>query len=181
MCPLSIASDPKEAAAAAAIEAHHAQLAGELAVRVSLLLDTATRGPGVVLASRAGLLAFCERGLLPFAATEEAIFYPAAQATPQGRLLVYGMLAEHRRIRAHVEALARNHSAAQVSAKARALHALLVKHLETENRRLLPLLANAPGSSLADLLDDMHEVLGYAALAEQVAAAETGTGGLTRH
>ncbi|MFE9094275.1 DUF2249 domain-containing protein [Streptomyces sp. NPDC007264] len=159
MSSLTLASDPEDAAAAEAVEAHHAQLAGELAGRVTMLLE-AERDPDAAERTRAGLVTFCERELLPHAAAEESAMYPAAHGTVEGRLLVDGMIAEHRRIGALVEALRTAPSTARAAAEARALQVLFEEHLEKENSLILPLLAAAPDISLAELLAGMHELLG---------------------
>ncbi|MGJ3560861.1 hypothetical protein ACR6C2_30305 [Streptomyces sp. INA 01156] len=76
MSTLTIASDPEEAAAVEAVEAHHAQLVGELGGRVTMLLDALDRDPASAEDIRAGLVAFCDRQLLPHAEAEESALYP---------------------------------------------------------------------------------------------------------
>lgn len=160
MSTLTLASDPKDAAAVEAVEAHHAQLAGELAGRVAMLIAAADRDPAEADEVRAGLVAFCDRDLLPHATAEESTLYPAARALPEARLLVDGMLAEHRRLTALVDALREAGSAVRTAADARALQVLFEEHLDKENDLILPLLAGAPDISLSDLLGGMHELLG---------------------
>ncbi|MFP8959706.1 MULTISPECIES: DUF2249 domain-containing protein [Streptomyces] len=160
MSTLTLASDPRDAAAVEAVEAHHAQLAGQLAGRVAMLLDAADRDPAAADRARAGLVAFCDRELLPHAAAEESALYPAAHRTAEARLLVDGMLAEHRRIGALVEALRAPLTPARAAADARALQVLFEEHLDKENDLVLPLIAAAPDVSLAGLLAGMHELLG---------------------
>lgn len=160
MSTLTIASDPEEAAAVEAVEAHHTHLAGELAGRVAMLLDGADRHSGAAEELRTGLVAFCDRELLPHAAAEESALYPAAHRAPEARLLVDGMLAEHRRITALVDALRSAPSVARAAAEARALQVLFEEHLLKENTLVLPLLAAAPDVSLSDLLAGMHDLLG---------------------
>ena len=69
MSSVSLASAPEDATALEAAEAHHARLAGELAGRVSMLLTAADRDPGAAARIHAGLVTFCERSLLPHAAS----------------------------------------------------------------------------------------------------------------
>ncbi|MDB1086773.1 DUF2249 domain-containing protein [Streptomyces sp. ACA25] len=159
--PLVIASDPEDAAAVEAVEAHHTHLAGELAGRVSLLLDAAGNSPGAAAEVRAGLVAFCDRELLPHAAAEESALYPAAHRDPAARLLVDGMLAEHRRIGALVDALRAAPSETRGAGEARALQVLFEEHLLKENTLVLPLLAGSPEVSLSGLLAGMHDLLGH--------------------
>ncbi|MGY1454079.1 DUF2249 domain-containing protein [Streptomyces sp. SS8] len=160
MSTLTLASDPRDAAAVEAVEAHHAQLAGQLAGRVAMLLDAADRDPAATGRARAGLVAFCDRELLPHAAAEESALYPAAHRTDEARLLVDGMLAEHRRIGALVDALRAPLTPARAAADARALQVLFEEHLDKENALVLPLIAAAPDVSLAEMLAGMHELLG---------------------
>ncbi|HEY9438248.1 MAG TPA: DUF2249 domain-containing protein [Streptomyces sp.] len=160
MSSLTLASTPEDAAAVEAVEAHHTQLAGELAGRVTLLLDAADRNPGTADGIRAGLVTFCDDELLPHAAAEEKALYPAAHGTTEARLLVDGMLAEHRRLVSLVEALRSAPSSVRAAAEARALQVLFEEHLEKENTLVLPLLAAATNVSLAELLAGMHELLG---------------------
>ncbi|MGW5970926.1 DUF2249 domain-containing protein [Streptomyces sp. NPDC055186] len=160
MSTLTIASDPEEAAAVEAVEAHHAQLAGELGGRVTMLLDALDRDPASAEDIRAGLVAFCDRHLLPHAEAEESALYPAAHRTAEARLLIEGMLAEHRRITELVEALRSAPSPARAAGDARALQVLFEEHLDKENDLVLPLIAASSGVSLAGLLDGMHDILG---------------------
>jgi uncharacterized protein (DUF2249 family) len=161
MSTLTIASDPEDAAAVEAVEAHHTQLAGELAGRVALLIAAADRDPAAAEEVRSGLVAFCDQDLLPHAAAEEGTFYSVARDLPAARLLIDAMLAEHLRIGALVDALRNAGSAVQAAADGRALQVLFEEHLEKENTLVLPLLAGAPEISLAKLLSGMHELLGH--------------------
>ncbi|MEU1302684.1 DUF2249 domain-containing protein [Streptomyces shenzhenensis] len=161
MSTLTIASDPQDAAAAEAVEAHHTQLAGELAGRVAMLIAAADADPTAADGVRAGLVDFCDRDLLPHAAAEEETLYPVAHDLPTARLLIDGMLAEHRRLTALVDALRTTGSAVRAATDSRALQVLFEEHLEKENTLVLPLLAGAPDISLAGLLAGMHDLLGH--------------------
>lgn len=160
MGTLTIASDPRDAAAVEAVEAHHTQLAGELAGLVTTLVAAAERDPATAGGIRAELVGFCDRDLLPHAAAEEETLYPVARDLPSARLLIDGMLAEHRRLLALVDGLREAGSAVRAAADGQALHVLFEEHLEKENTLILPLLAGAPDISLADLLAGMHDLLG---------------------
>ncbi|MFC8422676.1 DUF2249 domain-containing protein [Streptomyces sp. NPDC057236] len=173
MSTLTLASDPKDAAAVEAVEAHHAQLAGELAGRVAMLVAAADRDPAAADEVRAGLVAFCDQDLLPHAVAEEGTLYTAARDLPEARLLVDGMLAEHRRLTALVDALREGGSAVRAATDGRALQVLFEEHLAKENDLVLPLLAGAPDISLADLLGGMRELLGGG---EEAAEGSTGGG-----
>ncbi|GAA3494676.1 hypothetical protein GCM10019016_017760 [Streptomyces prasinosporus] len=159
MSVLTLASDPGDATALETAEAHHARLAGELAGRVTMLLTAVDRDSIAAERIHAGLVAFCDRSLLPHAAAEEAALYPAAHGMPEARLLVEGLIGEHRCLTALVDALRAAPDAAEAAADARALHVLFEEHLAKENGLVLPLLAMTPEVCLADLLADMHHDL----------------------
>ncbi|MEU6548816.1 DUF2249 domain-containing protein [Streptomyces sp. NPDC046915] len=159
MSELTLASDPEDATALQAAEAHHARLAGELAGRVKMLLTAVDRDPSAVENIHAGLVAFCDRSLLPHAAAEEAVLYPAAHGMPEARLLIESLIGEHRCLTALVEALRDAAGPAGAAADARAVQVLFQEHVAKENGLVLPLLAMTPEVSLAALLADMHHRL----------------------
>ncbi|MDW8804486.1 DUF2249 domain-containing protein [Streptomyces scabiei] len=159
MSVLTLASAPEDAAALEAAEAHHARLAGELAGRVKKLLTAVERDPSAAERIHAGLVAFCDRALLPHAAAEEAALYPAAHGMPEARLLIESLIGEHRRLTALVDALRTAPGPAGAAADARALQVLFEEHVVKENGLALPLLAMTPEVSLAALLTDMHHRL----------------------
>lgn len=161
MTDVLFASTEADATAAAAIEQHHAELAGTLAARVEAVLTAATQGDGgATLTARQALVTWAREELLPHAAAEEQALYPAAHGLDRGRLLVDGMLAEHRALLGLVDELAQAGDTVHAAAAARALQALFTTHLEKENELILPLLTQTAGVSLADLLAGMHEQLG---------------------
>ena len=158
---LVIASSAADATATAAVEKHHAQLAGALAVVVERLVTAAaTRHEDTAVVARDNLVAWCRRELVPHALAEEEAMYPAARAMAEGRLLVDGMLAEHRVITGLVEEIAAAKDPVRAAAAARALAVAFEGHLAKENELVLPLLAAAPEVSVAELLGGMHELLG---------------------
>ncbi len=172
-----LASSEADATAAAAVEQHHAQMAGTLAVRVEALVAAASRGDEVSAgAARADLVAWCERELVPHALAEEKALYPAAHAKREGRLLVDGMLAEHEVITGLVRDLGGPTDMVRAAATARALQVVFDSHLAKENELVLPLLTAAPDVSVADLLGGMHELLGEGEHPDAQAAGSEGHG-----
>lgn len=159
MSMLTLASAPEDAAALEGAEAHHARLAGELAGRVTMLLTAVDRDPVAAERIHAGLVAFCDRSLLPHAAVEEAALYPAAHRMPEARLLIESLVGEHRCLTGLVDALRSAPGPAGAAADARALQVLFEEHVAKENGLVLPLLAMTPDVSLASLLADMHHRL----------------------
>jgi uncharacterized protein (DUF2249 family) len=156
-----IGSSAADVAAAAAVEQHHAQLAGSLAVRVEGVVTAAGGGnSAVALQARDDLVTWCGEELVPHALAEEKAMYPHAQARTEGRLLVEGMLGEHDLIRSLVVELADAADPVRAAAAARALQAVFDTHLAKENELILPLLVAAPDVSLAGILGGMHELLG---------------------
>src|SRR5690348_3058804 len=77
-----------------AIRAHHSQLAGELHGYTAAVLSAAREGE--VDAARNTLHEWYRSQLLPHVAAEERALYSAALELDTTRLLVRGMLAEHR-------------------------------------------------------------------------------------
>ena len=157
---LVIASTPADAAAVEAIEAHHAQLAGGLAHRVRALTDAAKRGGVPADEARADLVGWAAAEVLPHAAAEEQVLYPAGQKRTELRALVDAMLADHRVLEALVAELRTATEPVVAAGAGRALQVLFDAHLVKENEQLLPALAAAPEVSLDELLGGMHELLG---------------------
>jgi uncharacterized protein (DUF2249 family)/iron-sulfur cluster repair protein YtfE (RIC family) len=158
-------SHPDHAAdqrAAAAVVAHHAQLAEALAGQTRRLLDAVEHGDQTATeVARRDLLGWLRDDLVPHALAEERTLYPAAAALPGGALLVDGMLDEHRAITALVDELDGTADApVRAAAAGRALTAVFATHLAKENTLVLPLLVVAGEVSLAGLLDGMHALLG---------------------
>jgi uncharacterized protein (DUF2249 family) len=158
---LVIASNEADARAAEAVEQHHAQMAGRLAVLVEALLSaTVGRDADAAANARTDLVAWCERELVPHALAEEKAMYPAARAKVEGRLLVDGMLAEHEVITRLVQQLAGTPEPVRAAAAAKALQVVFDSHLTKENEQVLPLLVGASDVSVTELLGGMHELLG---------------------
>lgn len=164
MSDLVIASSEADARAAEAVEEHHAQMAGALALKVEALSAAArARRQSDADEVRDDLVAWCRSELVPHALAEETTMYAAAGRTVEARLLVEAMLAEHRFIIGIVEELAAATDMVSAAALARALRALFEVHLAKENEQILPLLVASPTVSVAELLGGMHELLGGAA------------------
>jgi uncharacterized protein (DUF2249 family) len=156
-----IASSESDAAAATAVEEHHALLSGALALRVEAVLAAASLGDAAGGGVAKGeLVRWCETELVPHALAEEKALYPAAQGKAEGRLLVDGMLDEHGIITGLVNEVSRTEDLVRAAASAKALQVLFGSHLAKENELVLPLLVSAADVSVADLLSGMHEVLG---------------------
>jgi uncharacterized protein (DUF2249 family) len=155
-----IASNGAEAAAVAAVEQHHAQLSGALSLRVEALLGAVAGGDPAAVRERRELVDWCNRELVPHALAEEKALYPAAHTKVEARLLVDGMLDEHRVITGLVGEIAAAPDLARAAAAGHALRVMFGAHLTKENELVLPLLAAAPDVALAELLAGMHELLG---------------------
>lgn len=161
MNTLTIASDEADARAAAAVEQHHAEMAGRLQVLAEKLLTTVEAGDtSAAVTAREALVGWLRGDLMPHALAEEKAMYPAAHATERGRLLVDGMLAEHVTIGALVDEIDQAPSPLRAAVAARALREMFESHLAKENDLVLPLLTADPSVSVAELLGGMHELLG---------------------
>jgi uncharacterized protein (DUF2249 family)/iron-sulfur cluster repair protein YtfE (RIC family) len=156
-----LATSEADAAAAEAVEQHHAELAGALGARVDSLVTAAARpAADGADAARTALVEWLRRELVPHAEAEEKAMYPAAHDTIEGRLLVTSMIDEHRTITGLVDRITRATDAVRAAAAATALEVMFASHLAKENELILPLLAGDPDVSLAALLNGMHELLG---------------------
>ena len=158
-----IASSEADARAAEAVEEHHAQMAGALALKVESLSAAArARRQDNADEVTADLVTWCRGELVPHALAEEDTLYRVAAEQVEARLLVEAMLAEHRAIVGLVDDLARAADPVAAAELARALRILFETHLAKENEQILPLLVAAPDVALAALLGGLHELLGAA-------------------
>jgi uncharacterized protein (DUF2249 family)/iron-sulfur cluster repair protein YtfE (RIC family) len=174
---LVIASTEADAAAAAAVEQHHAQLSGALVLHVDALVGALSRMDGdAAVAAREELVSWCRLELVPHAAAEEKALYPAARARSEARLLVDAMLAEHGVLTRLVDEVAGAEDVMRAGVAAGALLEVFQSHLMKENELLLPLLAGAPDVSVTDLVQGMHELLDAGA-AHEHRAEQSGCGG----
>ena len=177
MPELVIASDQADARAAEAVLQHHAAMAGVLQVRTEELVAAASRGDHAAAERAQGELSrWCATELVPHARAEEDTLYPVAGRTVEGRLLVEGMLGEHAVIVGLVEELTAATDPVRAASAARALLAVFEAHVAKENDQILPLLVGLPGTSVAELLEGMHALLGEGPAESQPAA---GCGGHT--
>lgn len=166
MNELVIASDEADARAATAVEQHHAQLSGALALKVGGVIAAAVRetddGPsgGWVDVATTDLVQWCRTELIPHAVAEETTLYAAARERLEGRLLVESMVREHTVLIGLVDEIEGATSSVAKAAGARALQVLFDTHLDKENTLILPLLVGAHDVSVARLLEGMHELIG---------------------
>jgi uncharacterized protein (DUF2249 family) len=155
-----LASGAADAAAVDALREHHAGLAGRLGAHVDALLAAATAPGGAGFRqARTAALRFCTGELLPVAAVEEQLLYPAAAVSDRLRLLVDALLAEHRVLAALVEEIVVADEPARAAAAGYALLVLVEKHLATEDELLVPGLAADPATRLSALVAELHDVL----------------------
>jgi uncharacterized protein (DUF2249 family) len=159
MNDLKIASTEADARAAEAVEAHHAQMSGALALKVQAVAASVRSG-GDASAARDDLVAWARHELVPHALAEEKTLYAEAGRRPEARLLVEAMLAEHGVIVGLVDELAVAADPVAAALAGRALQAVFEVHLAKENEQVLPVLVAAADVSVADLLGGMHELLG---------------------
>ena len=156
-----VATSAEDAAAVQAVRQHHAELADALAVRVEALLATAAAGGEPFEDARRRALDFLAGELAPHAQAEEVALYPAAAASAAARLLIDGMLAEHKVILSLVDQLTTADDPVRAAATGYALQVLFEAHLTKENDLVLPVVAADPAVSLAEILAGMHELLGH--------------------
>jgi hypothetical protein len=149
---------PTPLEAAAAIRAHHEELADGLAGQVERLVADARAGRPTE-AARNRVVAYLDTEIVPHAAAEERTLYPAADAGPVA-LLVDAMRAEHRDLMGRVTQLRSAPDPIAAVAGASAIAALFASHLAMYNDRLIPALLAMPDVSLGDLLAGMHELVG---------------------
>ena len=154
-----------------AIRAHHQQLADELAA-LTAAVHAAARA-GHCGPQRDRLHNWYRTELLPHAVAEERALYSPAGELDATRLLICGMLAEHRSLVALIAELALAREPFEVATVAASAEAVFRVHLSKENDLLLPALDQA-GVQLAPLLEGMHELLGHGG--EQAANADQGCG-----
>lgn len=150
--------------AAEAVVRHHAQLSESLAAHTGRVLDAAEQADLPRLRrARDELLGWLRADLLPHARAEEDTLYRAAAVQPGGRLLVEGMLDEHRAITTLIQRISDATTPVRMAAAAYAVEVLFRSHLGKENDLVLPLLVRAEDVSVATLLAGMHELIGEAA------------------
>ena len=140
-----------------AIARHHADLANELRTLTAAVVDGARSGDYDLALS--DLTTWFSTELLPHAHAEEVALYSAGSRLEDTRLLVDGMLAEHRALKSLVTDLTYAGDPFTVTATTAAVQALFTVHLAKENDLLLPAL-DAAAVDLAAALAGMREILG---------------------
>jgi uncharacterized protein (DUF2249 family) len=146
------------AAVISAIRAHHAQLASQLRALTADVLTSARAGHDAAPARRA-LEDWYRTELVPHAVAEEHALYSEGAELDRTRLLIDGMIAEHRSLVGLIGELGLARSAFDASTVAASALALFEVHLSKENDLLLPALDQS-GIDLPAALDGMHEILG---------------------
>lgn len=154
-----VAPGPSNVQVIDTIRAHHAHLAAELHERTAALVAAARLGECAT--ARLALQDWYRTELLPHAVAEEETLYRAAENIDATRLLVRGMLDEHRALISLIADLALLREPFETALAAASAEALFGVHLGKENDLLLPAL-DSVGLSLAALLDGMHQILGGA-------------------
>lgn len=150
--------ESRNAEVIAAIRAHHGQLADQLERLTAAVVGAAKRGD--CARERDALHQWYRTELLPHAAAEERALYSRGGKIDSTRLLVRGMLDEHRALTDLVAELTRATDPLGVVGTAVAAQSVFAVHLSKENDLLVPALDEA-GVSLAEVLDGMHEILGH--------------------
>lgn len=143
---------------ARAIREHHAKLASDLQAHADLLTSDAASGRDHH-GSAAAVLSILELQILPHAAAEERVLYPAASAHPGLRTLVEAMIGEHRYLQSAIAALRSVTDRTEAATRAEAISTVFRLHADKENDFVLPVLAADPSISLGELLAGMHELL----------------------
>ncbi|MEN2743034.1 hemerythrin domain-containing protein [Sinomonas halotolerans] len=151
-------SDDDEALAS--IERHHSHML-ERATALSDALIAAVDAGDVNTAydEKANLVSWCEDELIPHALAEEGPLYGGARGTPEGRLLVEGMLQDHQAIVGLVDEL-RAADGAHAAALGLAVTRAFRLHLQKENRLLFPFIAGREDLSLADSVAGLEQIVG---------------------
>lgn len=152
----------RDDAAMAAMATHHGSMLKRVEALVSTLTNAVKTGDSVAEHDAHGVLVeWCESELLPHALAEEGPLYGDAGSTPEGRLLVAALLADHEGIAGLIEEL-RGASGVDAAVAAGTIRHLFAAHLDKENRLLLPLIAATPGLSLAEAVEGLSELVGEA-------------------
>ncbi|MEO3933273.1 hemerythrin domain-containing protein [Micrococcaceae bacterium Sec7.4] len=152
----------EEAGALAAVEQHHAGMLKRLNALTETLTHAVQTGDTVAEHdAHEVLVEWCETDLVPHALAEEGPLYSAPRNTPQGKLLVEGMLAEHQVIVGLVEDL-RGSSGVDSAVAAGSIRNIFALHLDKENKLLMPFIVASPELSLARAVEGLHELVGEA-------------------
>ena len=126
---------------------------------VAVLMEAVEARNAAAEGTARALLNWCDNDLVPHALAEEGPLYGGPRATPEGRLLVEGMLAEHRVIVHLVEEL-RTSTGLSAAVAAATIQRLFALHLEKENGLLMPFIVDSPDLSLAEAVQGLHQLVG---------------------
>jgi hypothetical protein len=152
-----------EAQALQAVESHHAAMLKQLNGLVAVLMEAVeARNTAAEGTARATLVDWCENELVPHDLAVVGPLYGGPRATPEGRLLVEGMLAEHRVIVGLVEELRTSTGLSSAVAGA-TIQRLFALHLDKENGLLMPFIVSSPDLSLAEAVQGLHQLVGGSA------------------
>ncbi len=151
----SLASTQADSDALGSSAHEHAELLGGLATRTDALVASARTG-GAWQGDRDALAAWYRAELLPHLATEEQVLYPAARGSQYLAPLVRALLHERALLDELVTRLRSAADAPTAVLHAGAVQALCETHVAKEDDLLLPALAAAPGTSLAQLSAEMQ-------------------------
>lgn len=151
-----------ESHALQAVEAHHADMLRHLNGLVGLLTEAVEAREPSAEESQAALLDWCDKELVPHALAEEGPLYSGPHGMPEARLLVDGMLAEHKVIVGLVDEL-RTADGVAAAVAAGAIQRIFALHLDKENRLLMPFIVESPGLSLAHAVEGLHQLVGEGA------------------
>lgn len=154
------ASTEADAQAAAQLVAHHAEIDATLALKAEVVTTGARSGHHDAAAqARTALLEWCHQTLVPHVMAAESTLCRAGAEIPAGRLLVEAMVVEHRIIRDLVSQVEESDDALDTTVLVHSLRQLFSVHLSKVNDQLLPLLVQAPGVRVADLVPELQELV----------------------
>jgi len=140
-----------------AITGHHTTLVNDMRTLTAEVVDGARSGKYDQALS--SLMAWFAREFLPHAHAEEVALYSAGSGLESTRLLVDGMIAEHRTIESLMTDLTYARDPFAVIAATAAAEAVFTVHLSKENDLLLPAL-DAAAVDLEQALAGKLEILG---------------------
>lgn len=142
-----------DASMAQEIKTHHAAMVADLDRLTGALRDAE---PETRAGARMTLAKWFEDVLVPHADEEERTTYAAAAGLPEGRLLIEAMVREHVLIKRLVALCVQAPDGAVAAAYGRAVLATFDSHQSKENEIILPLLLQAQGVSLAEVVGESH-------------------------
>lgn len=150
-----------EATALRQVCAHHERLFRRLDALVEELItavvdadDERTR------AARGNVVDYLISDLLPHADAEEDSVYPAARTIPWARAMIDELAHEHVLLNQLTQHLTSEDNPVRAATTAESLRVMFRHHITSENTVVLPLVAAAPGLSLANLVATLHALSG---------------------